>query len=176
MNQLRELTASKGWTGSTFTGLARKKEAKAAQVSAQAIDINISGPTYNVHYDYDAASNSYLRTMGGTPHNDADSGERIAPKVVIGLATEYGLLPDGYHSRYATTGSGTAKIFQDGTVTEVTWSREGNGQYQFKDSTGKAVALNPGQTWITVVGDPTAISFSIPTPAPEPAPAATPAP
>lgn len=175
MAQLRELTAKKGWTSSTFTGLARKKEApvKPEQITAKAIDIAISGPTYSVHYDYDAASNSYQRTMAGAPHNDADSGARIAPKVVIGLATSYGLLPDGYHSSYSTTGSGAVKIFQDGTVTEGTWTREGTGQYQFKDATGKPIALNPGQTWITAVGNPAAVTFSAP---PPPAPAATPAP
>lgn len=172
--QLRALAASKGWNSSTFTGLARKKEAKATQPTATSIDFNISGPTYNVHYDYDAATNSYHRTMAGTPHKDADSGKLITPKVVVGLATQYSLMPDGYHSAYATTGAGTAKIFQDGTVTEATWKRDGaTAQYTFTDAKGKTIALNPGQTWFTVVGDPAAITHTGPPP-PTPAPAATP--
>jgi len=167
-DNLRQLAAGKGWNSSTFTGLSRKKEAKAAAPTATAIDIAISGPTYNVHYDYDAASNSYLRTMAGAAHNDADSGKRIAPKVVIGLATQYGLMADGYHSTYATTGTGAAKIFQDGSVIEATWKREGTGNYSFTDAAGKEIKLNPGQTWITAVGAPTAITHSGP-PAPAPA-------
>ncbi len=174
MNQLRELTAAKGWTASSFSGWARKKEAPAKTVTAQAIDISISGPTYNVHYDYDKATNSYLRTMGGEAHNDAGSGQRIAPKIVIGLATDYSLMADGYHSNYATTGSGAIKIFQDGIVSEGTWKRAGNEQYQFFDAGGKPIALNPGQTWVTVVGDPAAITYTAPAPATPPA--ATPAP
>jgi hypothetical protein len=159
---LRDLAAAKGWTGSSFTGLSRKKEAKADKPTATAIDIAISGPTYNVHYDYDASCNCYPRTMAGAAHNDADSGKRIAPKVVIGLATQYGLMSDGYHSSYATTGSGAVKIFQDGTITEGSWKREGNNNYSFTDTTGKEVKLDPGQTWFTVVGDPAAITFSGP--------------
>lgn len=167
---LRALTAGKGWTGSTFTGLSRKKEAKATAPTATAIDISISGPTYNVHYDYDAATNSYLRSMGGTAHKDADSGKQITPKVVVGLATQYSLMADGYHSAYTTTGSGTAKIFQDGTVTEGTWKRDTTtSQYVFSDAGGKPVALNPGQVWFTVTGDPAATTYTGPTP---PAPAA----
>lgn len=171
---LRTLVAGKGWTGSTFTGLSRKKEAKAATPTATAIDISISGPTYNVHYDYDVATNSYLRSMGGTAHKDADSGKQIAPKVIIGLATQYGLMADGYHSSYATTGSGTVKIFQDGTVTEGTWKRDTvTSQYVFSNAEGKPVTLNPGQAWFTVTGDPAAITYTGP-PAPAAAPAATP--
>jgi hypothetical protein len=166
MQNLRDLASSKGWTTSTFTPLARKKEAPVKAVTANSINIAISGPTYNVHYDYDAASNTYLRTMAGQPHTDADSGARLAPKVVIGLATQYSLMSDGYHSTYATTGSGAVKIFQDGIVTEGTWTREGNSNYSFKDANGKEITLNPGQTWITVVGNPADVTYSAPAPAP----------
>jgi hypothetical protein len=161
--QLRTLTASKGYTSSSFTGLTRKKEAKAAKPTATAVDIAISGPTYNVHYDYDAATNSYLRVMAGEAHKDADSGKQIVPKVVIGLATQYGLMADGYHSTYTTTGTGAVKIFQDGTVTEGTWKRDtATSQYVFTDSAGKVIALDPGQVWFTVVGDPAAITYTAP--------------
>ncbi len=49
---------------------------------AGAIDIAFSSPDYAVHYDYDRASNTYLRSMGGAPHVDAVSGAQIAPKNV----------------------------------------------------------------------------------------------
>ncbi len=171
--KLRELTASKKYDSSKFDAWPRKKEAAAKAPTATAIDIAISGPTYNVHYDYDAASNSYKRVMGGAPHTDADSGAQLAPKVVIGLATPYSLMSDGYHSSYVTTGTGTAKIFQDGTYTEATWKREGNGTYQFLDKDSKPVKLDPGQTWVTVVGDPNAVKYTGPAPAPTPAGATT---
>ncbi len=177
MTQLNENAAGKGWTTSKFTSFPRKKdEPRKAEtpkakpdasttskkpsaataptpVVANKINIAISGPTYNVQYDYDAAKNRYLRTMGGAPHVDADSQERIAPRVVIGIVASYGLEPDGLHSVYQTTGRGKAYVFQDGTVNEVTWNRPASGdQYSFVDSTGKQHKLNAGQTWITIVG------------------------
>lgn len=165
-DNLRQLASGKGWNSSTFTGLSRKKEAKAAAPTAIAIDIGISGPTYNVHYDYDASCNCYPRKLAGAPHSDGDSGKQIAPKVVVGLVTPYGLMADGYHSTYTTTGTGAVKIFQDGTVTEGTWKRDTTvSQYTFSDANGKPIALNPGQTWFTAVGSPAAITHSAPAPA-----------
>jgi len=164
--QLRSLTAGKGYNSSSFTGLSRKKEAKAKTPTVTAIDIAISGPTYNVHYDYIAETNSYNRSMGGAAHNDADSGKPISPKVVVGLVTQYGLMADGYHSTYATTGTGAVKIFQDGTITEGTWKRESpTSQYTFADTNGKAITLDPGQVWFTAVGSPSAITHTGPAPA-----------
>ncbi len=161
MAQLNETAAGKGWTTSKFTSFPRKKAAPAKVQTAKTIDIAISGPTYNVHYDYDVDNNRYLRVMAGEPHVDADSQERIAPKVVIGLVASYGLEPDGLHSAYQVTGTGKAFIFQDGIASEVTWTRAASGdQYVFADAAGKPFKLIPGQTWITVVGDPGAVTFA----------------
>ncbi len=38
---------------------------------------------YDVEYDYDKESNSYLRTWGGVADTDRNSGERLAPKNVV---------------------------------------------------------------------------------------------
>lgn len=164
-NWLNKAELSKGWGGSSFTGFARKKPSEVkvptTPPTAKSINIAISGPTYNVHYDYDVASNSYKRVMAGTPHKDAANGAQIAPNVVIGLVTAYSLESDGYHSRYQVSGSNTAYVFQEGTVTQVTWKREaGNTQYVFTDAAGKVFKLDPGRTWVTVVGKPTDVTYT----------------
>lgn len=147
---LIELEKSKGWTKSTFEGFPRKPEAASAAPNAKAIDIKISSALYNVHYDYDAASNSYKRVLGGKPHLDERSKEQISPKVVVALVVPYSIHSDGIHSVYKTIGSGTAYVFQDGTVTQVTWEKTSSkSQIIFKDASGKAVPFNAGQTWIT---------------------------
>ncbi|MEK7152476.1 MAG: DUF3048 domain-containing protein, partial [Patescibacteria group bacterium] len=93
---LRDRQTEKGWGKSSFTGFARKaKEAPSATVTARTIDFNISGALYNSHYDYDPASNSYLRSEGGKPHTDERSGQQISPKVVIGL-----VMPQGKNGVY----------------------------------------------------------------------------
>jgi hypothetical protein len=158
---LADRAAEKGWTKSTFTPLVRKeKEEPNKAPTAKSINFAISGPTYNVHYDYDPARNAYARSMGGAVHIDNETKQQLAPKVVIALVMPYSLMADGYHSAYQTIGSGPMFVFQDGNVTQGTWSK-GNpqDQFAFKDAAGKDLALNPGQTWISVVADPTKVNY-----------------
>lgn len=161
LNKLIDLEKSKGWTSSTFNGFTRKdKEAPAPTPTAKSIDIVISGYLYNVHYDYDAATNTYKRVLAGKPHNDERSGTQLSPKVAIAMVVPYSLASDRLHSVYQTIGSGKAFIFQDGVVTEGIWEKQdAKSQIKFGDANGKAISLNPGQTWITAVGAASNVSY-----------------
>lgn len=155
LDKLVEAGNNRGYTKSTFTPLPRKEKETPAKVpAAKSIDFAISSAFYNVHYDYQPTTNSYSRVMGGSPHTDNESGAQIAPKVVIALAMPYSLMSDGYHSMYQTVGSGNMLVFQDGVVTPGTWSKaDPKAAFEFKDNAGAALKLNPGQTWITALGD-----------------------
>jgi hypothetical protein len=152
---LRNLAISKGWSTSKFTPFVRKaKEEPSKAPTAKSINIGISGADYNVHYDYDPASNSYKRSEGGEVHIDNETKAQLSPKVVITLAMPYSLMDDGYHSQYQTQGSGNMLMFQDGVVTQGTWSKAApQDPFIVKDGAGADMKLNPGQTWITVVDD-----------------------
>lgn len=160
LSALIALGRTKGYETSSFTSFPRKDPKPTVPPTARVIDLNISGPLYNVHYDYDAPNNKYLRSMAGRPHTDEKTGEQIMPKVVIALVVPKGIHPNRIHTTYATIGSGKAYIFQDGTVTEGTWTK-GNEKEQiaFKDAAGAAIPLNPGQTWISVVGAAPNVTF-----------------
>lgn len=157
--KLRALQAQKGWGTSKFTSFERKaKEQPVATPTAKTIDFNISGPIYNSHYDYDAASNSYLRSEGGAPHKDDKSGNQIAAKVVIGLVMNQG--SNGIYTTYDTIGTGSVYVFQDGIVTTGTWTKTSNeSQFVFKDASGAVIKLNPGKTWLTVVGGTNRVTY-----------------
>jgi hypothetical protein len=160
LGDLVNLQKSKGWTHSTFTGFPRKAEQASSAPTARTVDIKISGALYDVHYDYDTASNSYKRSEGGKPHVDERSKEQIAPKVVVAMVVPYSIHADGIHSVYQTIGSGTAYVFQDGTISEVTWTKtSGKSQITFKDAAGKALSFNAGQTWITATGLNTNVTY-----------------
>lgn len=161
-DRLDALNKKKGYTSSEFEGFARvedtpaakKKRAKAtaAKPGAISISVNISAPLYNSSYTYDKASNSYVRSQGGAPHADREAGS-IAPNVVIVIETALSkVFEDGYRESYQTTGSGKAYVFQNGTVTEGTWSKSSKtAQMEFKDTAGKTIELERGQTWITAI-------------------------
>ncbi len=150
--KLDGMNAAKGWTESKFTGFARADGKPASTQTATSVAINMSSTWYNTHYDYDAASNTYLRSVGGEAANDREDG-RIAPNVVVAMKVNMTtVMEDGYRESIVTDGAGVAEIFQNGTVTEATWRKNSRTEpLQFVDAAGKDIPLNRGQTWIAAV-------------------------
>jgi len=160
LETLNQLETKKGFTSSTFTGFARKKDSPAKQPNAVSVDFAISSGLYNVHYDYDAAGNAYKRSEGGAAHVDANTGAQLEPKVVIALVIPYNLEADNKHSQYGIVGSGKAFIFQDGTVTVGSWSKlSQSAQITFSDANNQPLSLNAGQTWLSAVSDASKVSY-----------------
>lgn len=158
MANLDKVSANRGFTASNAKSLPRKTEKTGQTVTARAIDLSISTPLYNVHYDYDQASNTYKRVLGGKPHTDQKTGQQLAPKVVVALAMDYS--QKGIYSVYKTTGSGKAYIFQDGIVKQGTWSKAGEReQFTFADEAGQPMTLNAGQTWVSLVKAANAVTY-----------------
>jgi len=157
--KIKELEKQKGWT-SNYQGFVRGGEDKASPTpNAKSINIKMSSTIYQVNYQYDPASNTYLRNEGGKPHMDAKSNTQLAPKVlIVPVITR---TQDGYYSVYATVGSGKVLVFQNGTVTEGTWSKAGRkDQFKFTDATGQPIKLVSGQTWITLASSSSDVTFA----------------
>jgi hypothetical protein len=161
MGKLDAYGKSKGYTSSTFTHIPHKKKAdKLTTPTARLIDFAISGPLYNVHYDYDAASNTYLRSEGDKPHVDERSNKQLSPNVVIAIVMQFKADYNGVNSWYNSIGSGKTYVFQGGGVTEGTWSKtSAKSQISFKDASGKDILLSPGQTWVTAVNSIGDVSY-----------------
>lgn len=165
-DKLDALNSAKGYTSSKFTSWIRKSDKALAVPTAKTLNINVSSSLYNVHYDYDSTSNSYLRSEGGAPHKAVTSpadvtGQQLHPKVVIALIMSYGIASDGQHSVYNTYGSGIAYVFQDGGVTQGTWSKADRpGQFSFVDANNVPIKLDTGQTWVSVISGPEKVSYA----------------
>ena len=166
--QLNQLETKKGIGKSSYDGFPRKKEAPAKTPTATSINMTFSSSDYNVHYDYDAATNSYKRSEGGAPHmelNKDGSQTQIAPKVVVAMIVPYSIgaldSSGAYYSVYGVIGSGAVSVFQDGTVTTGTWSKTSNAaQIKFSDANGQPLLLNPGQTWIDAIAGSQDLSYT----------------
>ena len=150
--KLDALNTGKGYKSSQFTSFARADGKASDKPNAVSIDINFSSSWYNTHYDYDKASNTYLRSIGGQASNDREEG-RLAPSVVIALhVNETTVMEDGWRQSIVTNGTGTATVFQNGTTAECTWRKNDRfSPLELIDAAGKPVALNRGQTWIAAV-------------------------
>ena len=159
--KLQALNQSKGYNSSNFTAWKRKaKETPSTSPNAKTIAIPISTGLFAVNYSWDQATNTYLRSEGGKPHLDREKGQ-LAPKVVIAMQVPHDVITDSNHYSYPNViGSGKAWVFQDGTVSEITWSKASDkDQIVFKDTTGNPVQLEAGQTWITAIKPSTVPSW-----------------
>ena len=147
---LSSLNNSKGWSSSNFEGFKFKNDKKSSTPNATQISITMSGPLYDSTFSYNADCNCYLRNQAGAPHLDREKGQ-ISPKNVVALRMNINSR-DGYYSDYVTIGSGTAVVFRDGVAEEITWEKSSeNSPLTLKDSAGKIVQLNRGQTWLVAV-------------------------
>lgn len=158
--KLNEYEAKKGYGKANFTPLPRKAaETPVATPTTKTIDLNISSSNYNAHYDYDQVSNTYKRSVGGKAHTDERSGAQLAPKVVVVLVMPQG--KNGVYTTYSTIGSGQMYAFQDGGLVEGTWRKDSNSSnFTFTAASGGELKLNPGQTWITVVGGADRVKYA----------------
>lgn len=157
--KLKEVEKQKNWS-STYKGFVRGAEDKASdKPNAKAINIKMSSANYAVSYQYDAASNTYLRNIGGRPHMDAKSNTQLAPKVLVVPVVSWS--QDGIYSVYAINGSGKVMVFQNGTVTEGTWQKsDRKSQFIFTGSDNQPLKLAPGQTWVTIASSVNDITFN----------------
>ena len=158
--KLDALNQSKGYTSSKFTPFTRKKDVPQTP-TASSIDFSISSSFYSPHFQYNTATNTYKRSEGGVAHVDAQTGAQISPKVVIALVMNQGLASDGDHTTYQDTGSGKMYVFQDGIVSVGTWAKSSRqSQFVFTDKNGLTMKLNAGQTWISIVGSASYVSYT----------------
>lgn len=145
----------KGWTFETEPG----QKGATTKIS---YDFWTGYNDYSAEWDYDAASDAYLRKTAGEAHTDLNDGKQIAASDVIVLLTvEKGPINEKKHMLYTTIGSGKALIFKHGqTPIEATWKKKDReGELQFVDARGKDVTLAPGQVWISVVSDDTEVNY-----------------
>lgn len=145
--------------------------------SVSAIGFRFGGSAnFNVSYNYDIDSNTYLRSYeSGVAHEvyscpTDDLGDKnpedvcnlvqVAPSVVIAMVVSEHRASDNYHEDITVTDSGKAYVFQNGTVTQGTWNKATkDDQIKFLDESGTEIELVPGQTFISAVPNYGSVDF-----------------
>jgi hypothetical protein len=151
------------YTAPDFKPWPYKNDSPVANPPHTDIHINFSYAAYNDEYKYDAASDSYARFMGGTPHIDRNTNKQIYVKNVIVqmVNATYSTQADGKpETDLQIVGSGTCYVFEDGTVIQGTWSKANDhAETVFNDANGNPIPLNRGNTWVSVVPNGNSVSF-----------------
>lgn len=149
-DRMDALNKELGKTGSKFVPYDRKKDSPVNPPTATVLTFDFSSPEFAVQWTYDQPTNSYLRTLAGTPHLDRETNKQISSKnvVLITMPTTY----SGQYAVMASVGSGSAVVFRDGTAIKGTWNKpEPKKQMELKDEAGKPIPLNKGNTWFEIV-------------------------
>jgi hypothetical protein len=163
---LWKLTTDLGLNGrQNLEGFAFNPQPPAGGIAATTIHIDFQFNNTVAEYRYDPATQTYARWIDTAnlptldPHVDALNGQPITTANVVVLyvphaSTNIHEVEGG--KRYFSyeiflTGSGPAKLFRDGQMYDVTWTRAEQGLPRFVDAAGKAVPFHPGTTWFDVV-------------------------
>jgi len=105
-------------------------------------------------WQYDAATNKYLRFYGTKPVVDQE-GKQVAASNVVVQTIVYPSESEG-----VTTGSGKVQIFRDGKMLTGTWNRPNNSNpAEYLDAKGSKIALTPGQTWVELASASTPVTL-----------------
>jgi hypothetical protein len=199
---LKQFSSDKGYTTSNVKGFTRMTPVESNKSRADNLAVNkleITKPaggntselaakvtsanlrlggwsSFNVRYDYDAESNTYLRSYeNGNAHevyqcSGEDLGEKnpedicslsqVSPSVVVAMIVKETKASDNYHEDITAIGSGKAYILQNGIAIEGTWNKASTGeQIKFLDTDGNEIKLAPGQTFVTAVPDYGSVEF-----------------
>jgi hypothetical protein len=117
--------------------------------------ISIAYNTGTVGYQFNPATDSYLRIIGGAPEIDPANKQQVFASsivVIYQVVTEDPSVEGGKHARRPNVhnvGSGNAIIFQEGQQIAATWTKKNNTALtRFYDTSGKEIPLVRGEIFI----------------------------
>lgn len=132
-----------------------------AEAAGKGVEINFSGNSkYAVKWNYDQASNKYLRFLAGIEHKDRNNDTQISAKNIIIQRVSRTLQPHGSYGSenwvFKTIGEGSATILRDGQVIEGKWKKTSrDSRTKFYDNSGIEIEFNPGNTWYEIAAEDT---------------------
>ncbi|QGH33260.1 DUF3048 domain-containing protein [Gracilibacillus salitolerans] len=114
-----------------------------------ATDISLYYGNYGVRYQYDEATEKYLRFSDGVQTvENADSTPIQLDNVLI-METAHQVIDDEGRRDIDFSSGGNALLLQQGKVQDVQWERNDGRIIPTKD--GEPIPFVPGQTWINVI-------------------------
>jgi hypothetical protein len=130
-------------------------QAPVGQLPAEHINLRFRPWAYRVDYAWDADRGRYLRSMEGSPHRDAQTGEQIAPATVVVQFADVQAIPNDPKFRLDVNlvgGGGPLIVFSGGTRRDGTWSKPAPASASiWVDAGGNPIVIPPGPVWVEVV-------------------------
>ena len=165
--QDRQILAARGRQRGGSWGPLRFSAPDAPPGGGQPADtLTVSFPPwpYRARYDWDPSSGHYLRFMNNVPHNDAETGEQIAPASIVVQFASIEPIPRDDKLRVdidLVGSSGPLLVFSGGSQREGTWSKAAPREpTRWFDGQGQPVVLPPGRVWVEIVPQTAAVQAS----------------
>lgn len=138
-----------------------QKDTAGTSASTISFDFWSGYKDYSVSWKYDLVSNFYSRNNGGKEQIDFNTQKTITAKnIVIQFTKESRSVDEHLHNLYEMIGSGKGILFQNGTKTDITWSKANRlSRTIFKDASGKEVNFVPGNIWVEILPLNTNVSY-----------------
>ncbi len=138
-----------------FPGYQFKDDAPTAERPAGGT-LAIAWPgAFRVSYEYDPATNRYVRYWAGAKQTDPVSKQVVAPSsVIIMRATNRLAEGEGGYNEMGIEGKGAAEIYQDGKMIKGTWTKnelDKKDPVHFMNENGDPIVFTRGQLWIMAV-------------------------
>jgi len=123
------------------------------QKTDKVLRIGYSYP-YNVSYQYDSATNSYLRYRNNLKEIDKSNNQQIKAKNIVVMRVFSKQIQGPDYNDLDLEGTDQCQVYQNGEVISCAWhksEKNPSSKLKFLDANNKEIPFVPGQTWIEMV-------------------------
>ena len=129
-----------------------EKELTPTQLDAQQVFVAFSGSA-NSSFSYNRSTGLYKKQRNGEAHIDADTGKVLQYKNILILYTSIGSYNGESYRREVSLTSGNGYYVTNGGREPIQWTKGNSAnQFSFTRENGEALTVNPGKTYICIVG------------------------
>jgi hypothetical protein len=124
--------------------------------------ITIPYRTGTIGYQFDPATDSYKRLVGGSPQIDPANNAQVTAADIVVMFQSYAMLPglDEIRPVVGNVGTGAAIVFKEGRAITATWKKTSNTALtRLYDSNGNEIPLVRGEIFMQSVPIGTAVTY-----------------
>ncbi len=143
-----------GRTADSLYGVWKFKAEASSEIVEQNFFINYIAPDYSFGWKFDLSQKKYVRQNDSNESEFTQDKKQILADNIAVVITDVSVIDAIGRRKIRTVGTGEAFVFQDGKQIEAKWSKQSETErLKFLHKDGKEIEMNPGVTWIEVVGD-----------------------
>jgi hypothetical protein len=157
-SKLQDYLNNKEYRTGSFFGWNFKDELPPEQrpVESRLIEIGFRAP-YNVDWQYDTASNSYVRFLNDSVH--LDNEQEIRARNILIQRVAQTVLDKDLRLKVDLEGKGEAIICLDGTCRTGFWQKNNSAKTRYYYDDNSEVSFIDGPTWVELVGESVLVSY-----------------